>query len=70
MTKVMNLMYLHFLFYTFNVWEKLNIYAIWYLENTRYHDQSHKPSKLCSRYNDKSHAPKLKFSYIMNTIWN
>ena len=28
MTKVMNLIYLHFIFYTFNVWEKLNIYMV------------------------------------------
>ena len=70
MTKVMNLIYLHFIFYTFNVWEKLNIYGTWYLENTRCHDQSHEPTKLFTRYNNQSHAHKLKFSYNINTTWN
>ena len=38
MTKVMNLMNLHFPFYIFNV-------HAWYLENTKYYDQNHEPTK-------------------------
>ena len=38
------------------------------MENTRYHDQSHKPTKLYTRNNDQSHVPALKFSHILHGI--
>ena len=62
----MNLMNLHFLYCTSNVCEKIK--CIRYMENTRYHDQSHKPTKLYTRNNDQSHVPALKFSHILHGI--